>query len=206
MAMPPLPPPGQVAPPPRPGQPVQAGQPVAPTPRVTAPPTPVATPLPAHVPPALPGQEVALGRILFFDKTLSRDGTVSCASCHDPAKGFADAVPVGVGIGGAHGTRNTPTIVNAGRQPLQFWDGRADSLEQQALGPIQAENEMGMTLPAMTARLQGTPAYAREFQTVYGSAVSSALVARAIASYEATVQAPNDDLVARVLRRDPGAL
>lgn len=198
------------APPLRPGlppAPTVTPRPVAtPSPAPALPAAPTPTPLPAHDPVALPGDEVSLGRALFFDKALSRDGTVSCASCHDPARGFADGRPVGVGVDGAHGKRNVPTIVNAGRQPFQFWDGRAATLADQALGPIQAADEMAMTLPALTARLQGTATYARAFQTVYASNVTPALVARAIARWEQTVQAPNDSLAARVLRREPAAL
>ena len=94
--------------------------------------------------------KVALGKSLYFDKRLSVDDTVSCATCHDPAKGFADGLPVAVGVGGKKGTRNSPTVVNAAFYELQFWDGRAETLEEQAKGPIINPVEMGMPCSAST--------------------------------------------------------
>ena len=84
------------------------------------------------VPPENPvtPEKVALGRMLYFDKRLSKDNTVSCATCHDPAKGFADGKKVAEGIGGKKGTRNSPTVLNAVFYEFQFWDGRAPSLEE----------------------------------------------------------------------------
>jgi cytochrome c peroxidase len=148
---------------------------------------------------------VALGRTLFFDRTLSKDGTISCASCHDPAKGYADGRRVSVGVGGATGPRNAPTIRNASRQPFQFWDGRATTLEEQALGPVQAAAEMGLTLAELESRLQGNPVYAAQFRSLYGSAPTSGLFARAIAAFERT-ETVQDDMAQRVLRGDPATL
>ena len=98
------------------------------------------------VPPENPvtPEKVALGPQLFFDKRLSKDGTVSCATCHDPAKGFADGKKVSEGIGGKKGARNAPTVLNAVFIEFQFWDGRAASLEEQAKGPMINPVEMGM--------------------------------------------------------------
>jgi cytochrome c peroxidase len=153
----------------------------------------------------LPVTEANLGRALFFDRSLSKDGTVACASCHDPAKGYSDGRPTSVGVGGATGNRNAPTIRNASRQPFQFWDGRADSLETQALGPVQAAAEMGMTLPGLELRLQGNATYAAQFRALYGSAPTSALFARAIATFERT-ETVTDDFAQRALRGDPATL
>jgi cytochrome c peroxidase len=89
--------------------------------------------------------KIALGRKLFFDKRLSRDGTLSCASCHDPKLAFSDGRKVARGIGGAEGTRSAPAIVNRGYGKSFFWDGRAKTLEQQALEPILNPKELGMT-------------------------------------------------------------
>jgi cytochrome c peroxidase len=222
MALPPPPPGpggrlqlGRPVPPPPPGASAPAVRPsAAPTPPARpslapAPvPSPTLAPLPAHspVPPAvLPVTEAALGRALFFDRGLSRDGAVSCASCHDPAKGYGDGRPTSVGTGGATGTRNAPTIRNASRQPTQFWDGRSPSLEAQALGPIQAANEMGLTLPQLEQRLQANPTYVAQFRTLYGSAPTSALFARAIAGFEHT-ETVTDDLAQRILRGDAATL
>lgn len=93
----------------------------------------------------LTAQKIALGRKLFFDKRLSLDRTVACASCHDPKRAFSDGRVVARGIHGAEGTRNAPAIVNRGYGRTFFWDGRAKSLEQQALEPILNPKELGMT-------------------------------------------------------------
>ena len=93
----------------------------------------------------LTAAKIELGRQLFFDKGLSRDGTLACASCHDPARAFSDGRPVSTGIGGAQGTRNAPAIINRGYGRSFFWDGRAQTLEQQALEPILNPRELGLT-------------------------------------------------------------
>lgn len=221
---------GMAVPPPRPPAPPQAGpscappngQPLpahsplaAPPPGQTPPPRPGQPPSPPGPTPPSPGQpgptpsatvsEAALGRALFFDRSLSKDGTVSCASCHDPAKGYADGLPTSVGVGGAHGTRNAPTIRNASRQGFQFWDGRASSLEEQALGPVQAAAEMNVTLAELESRLQANPAYTAQFRALYNSAPTSALFARAVASFERT-ETVQDDFAQRVLRGDTATL
>lgn len=90
-------------------------------------------------------EKVALGRRLFFDKRLSRDGTLACASCHDPTRAFSDGRAVARGINGAEGTRNAPPLINRGYGRSFFWDGRADSLERQALLPILNPIELGLT-------------------------------------------------------------
>jgi cytochrome c peroxidase len=90
-------------------------------------------------------QKIALGRRLFFDKRLSLDGTLACASCHDPKLAFSDGRKVAVGIGGAEGIRSAPAIVNRGYGRTFFWDGRAKTLEEQALVPILNPKELGMT-------------------------------------------------------------
>jgi cytochrome c peroxidase len=115
---------------------------------------------------------VALGRRLFFDPALSIDRTVSCATCHDPAKGFADGLPVARGVHGILGTRNTPSIVNTGDNRTWFWDGRAGTLEEQVLGPIQNPKEMALPLADLEQRV-GRP---------------RADVATALASYLRTVR------------------
>jgi cytochrome c peroxidase len=97
-------------------------------------------------------EKAALGRKLFFDKRLSRDGTIACVSCHDPKLAFSDGRAVSEGVSGRRGTRNAPALVNRGYGSLQFWDGRAKSLEEQVLKPIQDPNEMDLTLPEAAAR------------------------------------------------------
>lgn len=127
---------------------------------------------------------VALGRKLFFDPRLSRTGTISCASCHDPGRGFSDGRPVSVGVEGRRGTRNAPTVLTVHRAPALFWDGRAASLEAQALGPIANPLEMDADLPTVVRTLAADPAYARQFREVYGEGPSEKRLAEAIATYE----------------------
>lgn len=137
-------------------------------------------------------KKIELGRKLYFDARLSRDSSVSCATCHDPDKGFSDARPTSTGIGTQSGNRNSPTVINRLFSKEQFWDGRAADLEEQALGPVQNPIEMGHTLPAMVSSLEGIAAYAAEFEATFGSpGITADRVAQAIASYERTVVAGN---------------
>lgn len=102
--------------------------------------------------------KVALGKQLYFDPRLSKDGTVSCNSCHDLTAGGADNKPVSTGVGGAQGSRNSPTVWNSAFHNAQFWDGRAASLEEQAKGPLTNPVEMAMpSLDAVVARVKGIP-------------------------------------------------
>jgi cytochrome c peroxidase len=132
--------------------------------------------------------KILLGKQLYFDKRLSKDNTVSCASCHDPAKGWSDAGPTSVGINGQKGGRRSPPVSNAAYLPLQFWDGRAPSLEEQAKGPIQNPVEMGNTHDVMIKTVGNIPGYVEEFKTVFGpDPMTTDQVAQAIASFERTV-------------------
>ena len=88
-------------------------------------------------------EKVELGKLLYFDKRLSKDGTISCATCHDPTKGWTDQAPTSTGIGGQVGGANSPTVINAAYAKAQFWDGRAATLEEQALGPIENPDRNG---------------------------------------------------------------
>lgn len=132
-------------------------------------------------------EKISLGRQLYFDGRLSSDGRVSCASCHDPAKGFSNGEQFATGIDGKKGGRNSPTIINSAYGKLQFWDGRAKSLEDQALGPIQNPIEMNMGLEDLVSRLNGIEGYQKQFQKVFGTEVTSDGIAKAIAAYERTV-------------------
>jgi len=114
-------------------------------------------PVPASNPMAK--DKIDLGRELFFDKRLSEDATVSCASCHNPQKGFSDANPLSPGMHGLKGLRHTPTLINVAFQPYQFWDGRASSLEDQTLGPLHNPAEMGPSAQEAVTRLKGLPYY-----------------------------------------------
>jgi len=143
-------------------------------------------PIPSDNPMTVEG--VALGRRLFFDPILSRDSTVSCASCHDPAVAFSDPRRVSLGVGGAAGTRNAMSLANIGWAPLLFWDGRAASLEAQALLPVENPAEMGETWGNVVAKLRRHAAYPRLFEEVFGAGgVTREHVVKAIAQFERTL-------------------
>lgn len=132
-----------------------------------------------------------LGKKLYYDKILSTDGTVSCASCHSPEKGFADGKKSSTGIGGKIGPINSPTVFNSAYFRHQFWDGRAISLEDQAQGPVGNNLEMfsGKADPWNEAieRVRKNPDYVKEFKAVFGHAPTRDAAAKAIATYERTV-------------------
>ena len=131
---------------------------------------------------------VKLGEMLFWDPRLSKKGSMSCASCHNPALGWSDGLPTASGFDMQTLGRATPTILNTAFNSIQMWDGRKANLEEQALGPIEAAGEMNLPLPEMVARLQAIPGYAPAFENAYpGQGISEVTVARAIASFERTV-------------------
>lgn len=137
-------------------------------------------------------EKVELGRHLYFDKRLSAAGDVSCATCHDPARGFTDQLPVSTGHAGQKGGRSAPTVINSTYSYLQFWDGRAKTLEEQALGPIQNPIEMGNTVEGMITNVKAIADYAPMFQAAFGDPeISAQRVSFAIASYERTVLSGN---------------
>ena len=141
---------------------------------------------PADNPPTV--ETIALGRRLFYDPKLSADSTVSCASCHDPKFGFADPRPVSVGVGGKRGKRNAPPVLNAAYNPVQFWDGRAPTLEEQAAGPIANLVEMSHTLEDCVRKLNADAQYVAQFDNAFGpGGVSLDRLKKAIASFERTL-------------------
>ncbi len=127
---------------------------------------------------------VELGRSLFSDTRLSADGTISCASCHDVAAGGDDGLATAIGIGGAVGPINTPTVFNSGLSFTQFWDGRAPTLEDQVHGSINNPIEMGGGWGPALARLSADDATVSRFKAVYHDGVTDANIADAIAAYE----------------------
>jgi cytochrome c peroxidase len=132
--------------------------------------------LDAHLPtPAdnpLTAEKVALGRKLFFDTRLSADGTLSCASCHDPKRAFSDGRAVAIGIAGQKGPRNSPALINRGYGTLQFLDGRVKSLEEQALEPVFNAKELGLPKGELTRR----------------TGLGQRAIAQALASYVRTIR------------------
>jgi cytochrome c peroxidase len=132
--------------------------------------------------------EVQLGEKLFFDTILSRDYKISCASCHKPEFAFADNVPFSKGIHNQLGGRNTPSAMNQSDRNFYFWDGRAETLEEQALGPIENPVEMDLPLTVAIRRLRKSETYVKAFQNVYGRLPSKELLAQAITNYEKTLE------------------
>jgi len=156
--------------------------------RARLPPLPAArTPLglPARDPPFDADEERAavLGLRLFFDPLLSSDRSVACASCHDPNKAFADSLSFSSGVAGRRTTRNTPSLHNRAYGRHFMWDGRASSLEQQVLLPIENPLEMDLALEQAVARLEADASYRADFERAFGSGPRRELLARALAAY-----------------------
>jgi cytochrome c peroxidase len=151
------------------------------------------------------GRKAALGKMLFFDPRLSGDNTLSCASCHIPEKALADGLATGKGFGGKRLDRNTPTLWNAAFLPAYFWDGRAASLEEQALGPIENPGEMNQDLDELERELAAVPGYVQEFKEAFDGPPDRANVSRALAAFQRTlVSGPSP--VDRYLAGDKKAL
>lgn len=141
-------------------------------------------------------ERVALGKALFFDPRLSGSNWISCATCHNPAMGWSDGLPTAIGHNMTVLGRATPTILNAAYNRKQMWDGRFRSLEQQALGPMQADLEMNQDLDELVAELNAIPGYVEMFKAAYGNeGITPDTVAKAIATFERTAistEAPFD--------------
>ncbi|MEJ2763806.1 cytochrome c peroxidase [Photobacterium sp. MCCC 1A19761] len=150
--------------------------------------------------------KVRLGKALFFDTRLSKDNTVSCASCHDPAKGWADGLDKAVGINGQIGTRNTPTILNTAYYDTLFLDGRSASLEEQSLHPIANPIEMGLPHDELLLKLDQIAEYPAQFETAFGDeTITLERIAKAIATFERTIISKESDFD-RFLKGDQDAL
>jgi len=146
-------------------------------------------PVPSDNP--LTPEKVELGKLLYFDPRLSKDGKISCATCHDPKAAWAEHEAVSAGIGKQKGGRNAPTVINAAYATVQFWDGRAASLEEQALGPIENPIEMGHKVEVMVQDLSKIGEYRERFQKVFGTEITKEGVAKAIAAFERTILSGN---------------
>jgi cytochrome c peroxidase len=138
-----------------------------------------------------PERKVNLGRRLFFDPSLSHDNTVACANCHNLQAGGDDDRAVSLGINGQFGPVNTPTVLNATLNFVQFWDGRANSLEEQAAGPVHNPVEMASNWPEVIQKLAQDADYQREFSALYPGGISGDSIVDAIASFERTLLTPN---------------
>jgi cytochrome c peroxidase len=144
--------------------------------------------------------KVSLGQRLFFDRRLSADATVACSTCHDPVRAFTDGLPTSIGVKGGTGQRNAPTVLNALYDKTQFWDGRVNTLEEQAALPIVNPVEMGQpSLQAAVARVAADKGYERAFRSAFGRAPNGPDLLRAIAAYErtqASFDSPFDHFIA----------
>ena len=136
-------------------------------------------------------RKVTLGDKLFHDKRLSKDNSVACVSCHNLNQGGADNVPLSLGIGGKKGTVNSPTVFNAGYNFRQFWDGRANSLEEQVTGPIHNPLEMGSNWAEVVTKLNKDAALAAEFKQIYPEGVHAKTIADALAVFQRSLVTPN---------------
>ena len=146
-------------------------------------------PIPAEA--AVDPAKVDLGRELFHDTLLSKDDSVSCASCHDLSSGGGDGRKVSVGIEGRAGQINSPTVFNAGLNFKQFWDGRAETLEEQIDGPVQSPIEMGSLWPEVVAKLYQDPRYPELFGAVYWDGINRENIKNAIAEFMRSLITPN---------------
>jgi cytochrome c peroxidase len=132
-------------------------------------------------------QKITLGKQLFFDPRLSGDNKMSCATCHRPDKAFSDGLPQAKGAGGKTLTRKTLSLLNVGFKSVLFSDGRAKTLEEQALIPIQAADEMNQNLDELEKKLNAVPGYAKQFQAVFGTKVTRDGIAKALSAFQRTL-------------------
>lgn len=133
----------------------------------------------------------ALGKELFNEKILSRDSSVSCASCHKPEFAFADTLAFSIGIYGKPTSRNTPSVLNMKNRPYYFWDGRAATLHEQSLMPIENPDEMGLAIKEAVDRLNKSAHYKKLFKKVFGQAPNAKNLGAALAAFEQTLETVN---------------
>ncbi len=160
---------------------------------------------PLPPPPDTHAGKVALGKKLFFEKRISGNGQVSCASCHDLAMGGAGAGAFSMGVDGKDNQVNAPTVFNAALNFRQFWDGRAATLADQIDGPLNDPNEMASSWSDAVQTLNADPVYAKEFFSVFGAPASRENISQAIVEFEKTLLTPNAPFD-RFLRGDVNAL
>lgn len=139
----------------------------------------------------LTAEKIELGKQLYFDPRLSIDNSISCASCHDPKQGWSNGERFATGVRGQKGDRSAPTIINSGYFHFQFWDGRAQHVEGQALGPIENPVEMDLKLDALVEKLNKIEGYRTQFQKVFGTDVTEDGIAKAIGAFERTILSGN---------------
>lgn len=136
-------------------------------------------------------EKVELGKILFFDKRLSKDKTLSCVTCHIPEHGYAEPLPVSKGIKDQLGPINAPPVINSAYALSMFWDGRMKTLEEQAAGPVGNPIEMGHNIDDVAKDLSSVPEYVKRFNAVFGQPPNKDTITKAIAAFERTLLAGN---------------
>ncbi|MDH4162650.1 MAG: cytochrome-c peroxidase [Nitrospirota bacterium] len=144
---------------------------------------------PVPVPSANPQtpEKIELGKKLFFDRRLSGDGTMSCSTCHDPAQGYSDGLAISLSYPTTRNWRNSPTLVNVGFQKFLFHDGRAHTLEEQALFPMMSAFEMNQNLDFAEEEIRSVPEYVESFRKVFGGEVTRERMAMAISAFQRTL-------------------
>jgi cytochrome c peroxidase len=161
------------------------------------------SPIPTHL--DLDPRKVDLGRKLFHDVRLSHNDSISCASCHNLATGGTDRMARSIGINGAIGVINAPTVLNSGFNFSQFWDGRAETLEMQIEGPVQEQSEMGSTWGEVIQKLNRSQEYVDAFRQIYFDGIRQEHIKDTIAVFERSLYTPNSRFD-RYLRNDRAAL
>src|SRR5512136_2725264 len=140
-------------------------------------------------------EKIELGKKLFFDRRLSGDGTMSCSTCHDPEKGYSDDLAISLSYPTTRNWRNSPTLINVGFQKYLFHDGRARTLEEQALFPMMSAFEMNRNLDFVEEVIRSVPEYVEEFKKVFGDGdITRQRMAMAIAAFERTLVSVNPPL------------
>jgi cytochrome c peroxidase len=151
-------------------------------------------------------EKVELGKKLFFDRRLSGDGTMNCAACHDPERAFTDGLEISLSYPTTRNWRNAPTLINVGLQKYLFHDGRAQSLEEQALFPMMSAFEMNRNLDFLEEEIRSVPQYIADFKKVFGDPdITRQRIAMAIAAFERTLVSLNTPFD-NYLRGDKAAL
>ena len=153
-----------------------------------------------------PANKKDLGKLLFFDPILSNDSTISCATCHKPEFAFADSSATSRGVGGVQGLRNTPSAMNLVLQNFFFWDGRARSLEEQALAPIENPDEMNLPIDKALERLKGSESYNAYFKKIFNSEPNRNNLAEALATFERDLETSESPFDRWKFFQDPHAV
>jgi cytochrome c peroxidase len=154
----------------------------------------------------VPSNKQELGKLLFFDPMLSSDSTISCASCHKPQFAFADSSATSRGVGGIQGSRNTPSAMNVVLQNFFFWDGRAKSLEEQALAPIENPDEMNLPIDKVLQRLKENGSYNAYFKKIFNSEPNRENLAKALAAFERSLETSESPYDRWKFYQDPHAV